>query len=76
MIWNCRNTWLYKVVKIANFALGRDSKLSWVKRLALFYQNVSRAGSVKNHNLLVADGRWYGKSLFLRHKAVRIEEAA
>ena len=27
---------------------------------------VTRAGSVKNHNLRVAGSRWYGKSVFLR----------
>jgi len=28
--------------------------------------NISRAGSVKNHNLRIADGRRCGKSVFLR----------
>jgi len=37
---------------------------------------VPRVGSVKNYNLRVADGRWYGKSVFPRYKAVRKEETA
>ena len=31
--------------------------------LPLNWLEASRAGSVKNHNLRVADGRWYGRSL-------------
>ena len=44
--------------------------------LTLNWLKASRAGSVKNHNLRVADGRWYGMSVVLRYTAVRKEETA
>ena len=31
---------------------------------------------MKNHNLRIADGRWYGKSVVLRKEAARNEERA
>lgn len=39
-------------------------------------QKIPRAGSVINHNLRIADGRWYGKSVVLRKEAARNEERA
>ena len=44
--------------------------------LTLNWLKASRAGSVNNHNLRVADGRWYGLSVVLRYTAVRKEETA
>ena len=60
-----------------------SAKGAWVwlrpqlsEMLTLNWLEASRAGSVNNHNLRVADSRWYGLSVVLRYTAVRKEETA